>query len=203
MLAVGDGGVCVRLVGDGQWQVLSTGTSRGLKSVSFAPTTRTAWVVGDEGTIVYGAQRVLEGAVPYRDFTEVMVQVHELNALLAQLVLKAGRRQQIFDITSVAWPFAHDHLRRSRPITGDCRPGNDVGMCVDRRACLVFHHVGFEQHPSALKDDAELAKPPENGVTEIRGVAANRKQTDSRGCRGRELTGIVWTAAAPRRGCED
>jgi photosystem II stability/assembly factor-like uncharacterized protein len=52
MLAVGDGGVCVRLVGDGQWQSLSTGTSRGLKSVSFAPKTRTAWVVGDEGTIL-------------------------------------------------------------------------------------------------------------------------------------------------------
>src|SRR6516225_11139719 len=52
MLAVGDGGACVRLVGDGQWQSLSTGTSRGLKSVSFAPKTRTAWVVGDEGTIL-------------------------------------------------------------------------------------------------------------------------------------------------------
>jgi photosystem II stability/assembly factor-like uncharacterized protein len=52
MLAVGDGGACVRLVGDGQWQSLSTGTSRGLKSVSFAPKTRTARVVGDEGTIL-------------------------------------------------------------------------------------------------------------------------------------------------------
>jgi photosystem II stability/assembly factor-like uncharacterized protein len=52
MLAVGDGGVCLRLVGDGQWQSLSTGTSRGLKSVSFAPKTRTAWLVGDEGTIL-------------------------------------------------------------------------------------------------------------------------------------------------------
>jgi photosystem II stability/assembly factor-like uncharacterized protein len=52
MLAVGDGGACVRLVGDGQWQSLSTGTSRGLKSVSFAPKTRTAWVVGDEGSIL-------------------------------------------------------------------------------------------------------------------------------------------------------
>ncbi len=28
--------------------------------------------VGDEGTIVYGAQRVAEGAVPFRDFLEVM-----------------------------------------------------------------------------------------------------------------------------------
>jgi len=33
---------------------------------------RISWRVGDEGTIVYGAQRVLEGAIPYRDFTEVM-----------------------------------------------------------------------------------------------------------------------------------
>ena len=28
--------------------------------------------IGDEGTIVYGAQRVAQGAVPYRDFVEVM-----------------------------------------------------------------------------------------------------------------------------------
>src|SRR5687767_3794765 len=33
---------------------------------------RTLWRIGDEGSIVYGAQRVTEGAVPYRDFFEVM-----------------------------------------------------------------------------------------------------------------------------------
>jgi 4-amino-4-deoxy-L-arabinose transferase-like glycosyltransferase len=33
---------------------------------------RVLWRVGDEGTLVYGAQRVAEGAVPYRDFFEVM-----------------------------------------------------------------------------------------------------------------------------------
>ena len=58
-LAVGDGGVYVRLVGDGQWQILSTGTSRGLKSVSFAAKTRTAWVAGDEGEVLRSAD---EGA---------------------------------------------------------------------------------------------------------------------------------------------
>jgi hypothetical protein len=33
---------------------------------------RVLWRVGDEGTLVYGAQRVAQGAVPYRDFFEVM-----------------------------------------------------------------------------------------------------------------------------------
>jgi hypothetical protein len=33
---------------------------------------RVQWRIGDEGSIVYGAARVIEGAVPYRDFFEVM-----------------------------------------------------------------------------------------------------------------------------------
>ena len=52
MLAVGDDGTCLRFVGDGEWQSLSTGTSRDLNAVSFAPKTRVAWVVGDDGTIL-------------------------------------------------------------------------------------------------------------------------------------------------------
>ena len=36
------------------------------------PFVRVLWRIGDEGTLVYGAQRVAEGAVPYRDFFEVM-----------------------------------------------------------------------------------------------------------------------------------
>ncbi|MGA6993078.1 MAG: hypothetical protein WBX50_04185, partial [Candidatus Deferrimicrobiaceae bacterium] len=32
---------------------------------------RILWRVGDEGLVVYGAQRVVEGALPYRDFVEV------------------------------------------------------------------------------------------------------------------------------------
>ena len=31
---------------------------------------RTQWRIGDEGAIVYGAQRVAQGAIPYRDFFE-------------------------------------------------------------------------------------------------------------------------------------
>jgi photosystem II stability/assembly factor-like uncharacterized protein len=52
MLAVGDDGMCLRFVGDGEWQSLSTGTSRDLNAVSFAPKTRVAWIVGDDGTIL-------------------------------------------------------------------------------------------------------------------------------------------------------
>jgi hypothetical protein len=33
---------------------------------------RVLWRIGDEGSILYGAQRVTEGAVPYRDFFEVI-----------------------------------------------------------------------------------------------------------------------------------
>src|SRR6266567_1864353 len=41
-------------------------------AVYWVPFLRVLWRVGDEGTLVYGAQRVAEGAVPYRDFLEVM-----------------------------------------------------------------------------------------------------------------------------------
>ena len=45
----------------------------GLGSAAYLyPFLRVLWRVGDEGTLVYGAQRVAEGAVPYRDFFEVM-----------------------------------------------------------------------------------------------------------------------------------
>ncbi len=45
----------------------------GLVSAAYLyPFLRVLWRVGDEGTLVYGAQRVAEGAVPYRDFFEVM-----------------------------------------------------------------------------------------------------------------------------------
>ena len=37
-------------------------------AVYLVPFVRALWRVGDEGTMVYGAQRVAEGAVPYRDF---------------------------------------------------------------------------------------------------------------------------------------
>lgn len=33
---------------------------------------RIQWRIGDEGSIVYGAARVVDGAIPYRDFFEVM-----------------------------------------------------------------------------------------------------------------------------------
>jgi 4-amino-4-deoxy-L-arabinose transferase-like glycosyltransferase len=36
------------------------------------PFVRVLWRIGDEGSIVYGAQLVSEGAIPYRDFFEVM-----------------------------------------------------------------------------------------------------------------------------------
>lgn len=36
------------------------------------PFVRVIWRIGDEGTLVYGAQRVASGALPYRDFFEVM-----------------------------------------------------------------------------------------------------------------------------------
>lgn len=54
--------------------------------------------IGDEGTIVYGAQRVAQGAVPYRDFVEVMGP-----ATFYWLGL-------FFKVFGVAWWVARAHL---------------------------------------------------------------------------------------------
>lgn len=43
-----------------------------LTSIYYFLFLRVLWRVGDEGTLVYGAQRVVEGDLPYRDFFEVM-----------------------------------------------------------------------------------------------------------------------------------
>jgi hypothetical protein len=43
-----------------------------LTGLFLAPFVRVLSRVGDEGSVVYGAQRVAEGALPYRDFFEVM-----------------------------------------------------------------------------------------------------------------------------------
>lgn len=43
-----------------------------LTGLFLVPFIRVLRRVGDEGTIVYGAQRVVQGALPYRDFFEVM-----------------------------------------------------------------------------------------------------------------------------------
>ena len=43
-----------------------------LTSIYYYLFVRVLWRVGDEGTLVYGAQRVVEGDLPYRDFFEVM-----------------------------------------------------------------------------------------------------------------------------------
>jgi hypothetical protein len=67
--------------GDKQRALLASCTSQSVVRAVFVvvfvcvylfPFVRTLQRVGDEGTIVYGAQRVAQGAVPYRDFVEVM-----------------------------------------------------------------------------------------------------------------------------------
>jgi hypothetical protein len=50
-----------------------TGALLSLGSAVFLyPFVRVLWRIGDEGTLVHNAQRVVEGALPYRDFFDVM-----------------------------------------------------------------------------------------------------------------------------------
>src|SRR5687768_7154814 len=52
VLACGDDGVCLRMGLDNVWETRPTDTGRDLNGVCFARGTKTAWVVGDEGTIL-------------------------------------------------------------------------------------------------------------------------------------------------------
>ena len=61
-----------------------------------------------------------------------MIEVDELNPLFAQLILKSGHRQQIFDVASMAWSFADDDLIGPCPVTGDRGTSHDVRMGVNR-----------------------------------------------------------------------
>src|SRR2546430_4915814 len=81
----------------------------GLGSAAYLyPFLRVLWRVGDEGTLVYGAQRVAEGAVPYRDFMEVMGP---------GTFYWLGR---FFQTSRATWAFARPRLLRSpgRPPLG-------------------------------------------------------------------------------------
>ena len=45
---------------------------RGAPALYFFFFLRSLWRIGNEGSIVYGAQRIAEGGLPCRDFFEVM-----------------------------------------------------------------------------------------------------------------------------------
>jgi hypothetical protein len=52
--------------------LVRTGLLLALTTAYLLPLTQVLYRVGDDGTLVYGAQRVSEGAIPGRDFLEVM-----------------------------------------------------------------------------------------------------------------------------------
>lgn len=135
MLAVGDGGACVRLVGDGQWQSLSTGTSRGLKSVSFAHKTRVAWVVGDEGTIL----KTTDGGSSFGVQTSnTSKNLHSVWAVDEQLVYACGDSVEVWrtEDGGANWTKIH----HGKPIGG---PGTGT--------TIIDHGTFFSVHAVANK----------------------------------------------------
>ena len=133
MLTVGDDGTCLRFVGDGEWQSLSTGTSRDLNAVSFAPKTRVAWVIGDDGTIL----KTTDGGSSFGVQTSnTSKHLHSVWAVDQQLVYACGDAVEVWRTEDGGSTWTQIH--RGVPL-GSAGVGT---TSIERGNFLAVHAVG-------------------------------------------------------------
>ena len=111
---------------------------------------RVQWRIGDEGSIVYGAARVTEGALPYRDFFEVMGPgTFYWLALWFKALGTSWLISRVAVLTTAlvsACAIYYATTRKDRGQTGHCsgRPVHNchVTLMARRESSLRQQHVG-------------------------------------------------------------
>src|SRR5207247_7412008 len=119
-------------VGDGEWQSLSTNTSRDLNAVSFAPKTRVAWVVGDDGTIL----KTTDGGSSFGVQTSnTSKHLHSVWAVDEQLAYACGDAVEVWrtEDGGSTWEKIH----HGKPIGG---PGTGTTI-IDHGTFFSLHAV--------------------------------------------------------------
>ena len=150
-----------------------------------------------------GSASVLEAreAAPQRHLPHVvLVEVDEADALVLQVIVEAGAREQVLRVAAVARAFADDDRRGAGAAERDGRADDDHRVGVDRGARLVLDHVRLEEHARPRTSTPSSREPAPDQRREVDVVGARRQQRDRRPIERLEVARVVRRGGGrPRR----
>jgi photosystem II stability/assembly factor-like uncharacterized protein len=138
VIAVGDDGEALIQTGNLEWRRRSTGTGRHLNAVAIAPGTRTAWAVGDEGTILKTTDGGRNWSIQSSHTTR---HLHAVIAVDKNGAWAAGDEGEIRKTGDAGVTWSRADTPGAKHLRGICR-SSEVVVAVGDDGALVFRHAG-------------------------------------------------------------